>query len=141
MQTDLLRKAMSARDSNTQTGTQDKTVQAGFLQDELMQELVQRKNSLESLVTEGGAEIPANISTMTSSNTLRDCVEQTLRNYFTHLDGQAVTNVYEMVLAEVEAPLLEVAMSYTQQNQCKAAELLGLSRGTLRKKLQQYGLL
>lgn len=72
---------------------------------------------------------------------LRDCVERAVTNYFQHLDGQDVTDVYEMVLAEVEAPMLEVVMKYTRHNQTKAANLLGLNRGTLRKKLKQYGLL
>jgi Fis family transcriptional regulator len=46
-----------------------------------------------------------------------------------------------MVLAEVEAPLLEEIMHYTRNNQTKASQMLGLNRGTLRKKLKQYGLL
>jgi len=46
-----------------------------------------------------------------------------------------------MVLAEVEAPLFESVMAYTKDNQTRASELLGLNRGTLRKKLKQYGLL
>ena len=62
-------------------------------------------------------------------------------NYFKHLDGQAVTEVYDMGWAEVEAPMLEVVMKYTRHNQTKAAQVLGLNRGTLRKKLKQYGLL
>ena len=62
-------------------------------------------------------------------------------NYFKHLDGQPVTEVYDMVLAEVEAPMLEIVMKYTRHNQTKAAQVLGLNRGTLRKKLKQYGLL
>jgi len=74
-------------------------------------------------------------------HTLRECVEETLQKYFTHLDGHDVSNVYEMVISEVEAPLLEVVLRYTHHNQSKAAELLGLNRGTLRKKLKQYGLL
>lgn len=74
-------------------------------------------------------------------DTLRDCVEKTMRNYFTHLDGQPVTDVYQMVLSEVEAPLLETVLEYTRGNQTKAAIVLGLNRGTLRKKLKQYGLL
>lgn len=73
--------------------------------------------------------------------TLRDCVEQALKNYFEHLDGQDVTDVYDMVLAEVEAPLLESVMDYVKGNQTRASEVLGLNRGTLRKKLKQYGLL
>ena len=73
--------------------------------------------------------------------TLRDSVERSMNNYFTHLDGQDVTDVYQMVLSEVEAPLLETVMVYVKGNQTKAATLLGLNRGTLRKKLKQYGLL
>ncbi len=73
--------------------------------------------------------------------TLRDSVEVAMNNYFSHLDGQQVTDVYQMVLSEVEAPLLETVMKYTRNNQTKASVLLGLNRGTLRKKLKQYGLL
>ena len=75
------------------------------------------------------------------SQTLRDNVHRALRNYFAHLDGQPVTDVYQMVLSEVEAPLLETVMEYTRGNQTKASVLLGLTRGTLRKKLKTYGLI
>ena len=75
------------------------------------------------------------------SQTLRDSVERALQNYFDHLDGQSVVNIYDMVLSEVEAPLLETVMKYTRDNQTKASEVLGLNRGTLRKKLKQYGML
>ena len=73
--------------------------------------------------------------------TLRGSVEQALSNYFAHLEGAPATDVYNMVLAEVEAPLLETVMNYVKGNQTKASELLGLNRGTLRKKLKQYDLL
>ena len=73
--------------------------------------------------------------------TLRGSVEKALRNYFAHLDGQDVCDVYNLVLSEVEAPLLETVMNYVKGNQTKASELLGLNRGTLRKKLKQYDLL
>lgn len=76
-----------------------------------------------------------------NASTLRDCVESTLSNYFAQLDGAPVTDVYQLVLTEVEAPLLEQVLKYTRNNQTKASELLGLNRGTLRKKLKQYGLL
>lgn len=75
------------------------------------------------------------------AQTLRDSVDVAMSNYFSHLDGQQVTDVYQMVLSEVEAPLLEAVMKYTRNNQTKASVLLGLNRGTLRKKLKQYGLL
>lgn len=77
----------------------------------------------------------------THNPSLRDSVEITVSNYFQHLDGQDVTDVYDMVMSEVETPLLEVVMKYTRHNQTKAAQVLGLNRGTLRKKLKQYGLL
>lgn len=73
--------------------------------------------------------------------TLRDDVEKALSNYFAQLDGAPVTDVYQLVLSEVEAPLLEQVLKYTRNNQTKASVLLGLNRGTLRKKLKQYGLL
>jgi Fis family transcriptional regulator len=72
---------------------------------------------------------------------LKECVKQTMEQYFCQLDGQPVTNIYEMVLSEVEAPLLQVVMNVCQGNQCRAADMMGISRGTLRKKLQQHGLL
>ncbi|WP_460232088.1 DNA-binding transcriptional regulator Fis [Aurantivibrio plasticivorans] len=87
---------------------------------------------------------PSNVTsfaTISKNQSLRDCVEQSMDNYFKHLDGQPVTDVYDMVLAEVEAPMLEIVMKHTRHNQTKAAQVLGLNRGTLRKKLKQYGLL
>ena len=77
---------------------------------------------------------------MTSAE-LKLNVEKALENYFAHLDGQPITDLYQLVLAEVEAPLLESVMSYTKDNQTKASTILGLNRGTLRKKLKQYGML
>lgn len=72
--------------------------------------------------------------------TLRNCVESSLRNYFQQLDGLPVTGLYELVLAEIESPLMEAVMDYTRGNQTQASKLLGLNRGTLRKKLKTYGL-
>ena len=72
---------------------------------------------------------------------LRNSVTSSVRDYLAQLDGQLGSDVYVMVLAEVEAPLLEEIMTYTRGNQTKASRMLGLNRGTLRKKLKQYGLL
>jgi Fis family transcriptional regulator len=80
-------------------------------------------------------------TSVAQGQTIRDSVAIALNNYFSHLDGQEVFDVYDMVLAEVEAPLLEAVMKYTRKNQTKASTLLGLNRGTLRKKLKQYGML
>jgi Fis family transcriptional regulator, factor for inversion stimulation protein len=82
-----------------------------------------------------------NVDSVAQQQSLRGCVEQAMENYFTNLDGQNVSDVYEMVMAEVEAPMLEIVLKYTRHNQTRAAQVLGLNRGTLRKKLKQYGLL
>lgn len=76
-----------------------------------------------------------------NTQTLRDSVELAMNNYFENLDGQDVNDVYQMVMSEVEAPMLEVIMRHTRDNQTRASQILGLNRGTLRKKLKQYGLL
>lgn len=72
---------------------------------------------------------------------LRESVNRALDNYFAQLDGQPASNLYDLVLSEVEAPLLEAVMRYTENNQTQASSLLGLNRGTLRKKLKQYDLI
>ena len=69
------------------------------------------------------------------------CVERALEAYFADLDGEPTSELYALVLAEVEAPLLATVMRRVNNNQSVAAKTLGLNRGTLRKKLKQYGLL
>ncbi len=72
---------------------------------------------------------------------LRDFIEQTLENYFQHIDPNLPpTQLYNLVLEEVELPLLKCSLDFTKGNQCKAALMLGISRSTLRKKLKLYGL-
>ena len=71
---------------------------------------------------------------------LRDQVYEALRIYFHNLGDQQPSNLYDLVLREVEPPLLEIVMQRTRGNQTKAADLLGINRGTLRKKLRRYGL-
>jgi len=74
------------------------------------------------------------------STELHDCVRRTLNRYFRDLDGQAPHAIYDMVLAAVERPMLEVVMKQAEGNQTVAAEMLGISRSTLRRKLAQYNL-
>ena len=71
---------------------------------------------------------------------IRACVSEALETYFRHLNGHECDGLYKLVLTEVEVPLLEAVLRYCSGNQTKAAQLLGINRGTLRKKLQQYGL-
>lgn len=68
-------------------------------------------------------------------------VQQAVEQYFVELEGENTTNLYQTILQEVERPLLEVVLKQAQGNQSKTAKILGLNRGTLRKKLQQYDLM
>jgi Fis family transcriptional regulator len=69
---------------------------------------------------------------------LRDAVRDSLARYFDQLDGTAPNDLYQLVLQQVEQPLFEATLRHTGGNQSKAAQLLGISRSTLRKKLAQY---
>ena len=71
---------------------------------------------------------------------LNECVGNAIKTYFEQLDGHQTANLYDMLLAEVEAPLFKATLAHTDGNQSRAAEILGLNRGTLRKKLKTYGL-
>lgn len=97
-----------------------------------------RAEPLNPSPTTGAANDVAEEATVPS---LRDAVTSAVRAYLKDLDGQLSTDVYQMVLAEMEAPLLEEIMTYTKHNQTKASHMLGLNRGTLRKKLKQYHLI
>jgi Fis family transcriptional regulator len=71
---------------------------------------------------------------------LRECVRDALSGYFRQLDGHDVCDLFELVMGEVEAPLLESVLEHTRGNLTRAAAILGINRGTLRKKLKQYSL-
>ncbi len=71
---------------------------------------------------------------------LADSVKSSLDQYFKDLDGESPHALYDMVLGCIEKPLLEYIMQHATGNQSKAAEILGLNRNTLRKKLQQYNI-
>ena len=68
-------------------------------------------------------------------------MNQSLVTYFDQMGDEMPTGLYEMVISEVERPLLSHVMQQAQNNQCKAAQMLGLNRGTLRKKLKHYQLI
>lgn len=74
------------------------------------------------------------------SFSLKESVRKALHDYFTQLDGSSAVDVYDLVLSEVEAPLVETVMHYAKGNQSLAARWLGLSRGTLRKLLGKYNI-
>lgn len=84
---------------------------------------------------------PYSINSAEQGHTLRGSVTKSLRDYFANLEDASVSDLYNLVISEVEAPLLESVMNFVKGNQTRASEMLGLNRGTLRKKLKQYDLL
>lgn len=72
---------------------------------------------------------------------LCDLTEQALGTYFANLNGHAPGALYDLVMQEVERPLFRAVMEFTHGNQTQAATILGINRGTLRKKLKTYELL
>lgn len=72
---------------------------------------------------------------------LSTLTDEALRGYFATLNGHRPGDLYQLVIGEVERPLLNAVMSYTNGNQSEAAEILGINRGTLRKKLKTYKLM
>ena len=71
---------------------------------------------------------------------LREHAETALGAYFERLNGHRPAGLYDLVMREVEEPLFRAVMRYTDGNQVRAAEILGINRGTLRRKLEDYGL-
>jgi Fis family transcriptional regulator len=78
---------------------------------------------------------------MSRSDDISDCVRRALERYFKDLDGEKPTGVYDMVLRNVERPMLEIVMKHADGNQTLAAEMLGINRNTLRRKLTDHDLL
>ncbi|MDQ7076048.1 MAG: helix-turn-helix domain-containing protein [Gammaproteobacteria bacterium] len=71
---------------------------------------------------------------------LKVCLQAELEHYFNALGDQHPSDLYKMVIGEAEQALLGIVMQRTRNNQSKAAEILNINRGTLRKKLKMYGL-
>lgn len=65
-------------------------------------------------------------------------VKKAVDSYFSQLNGHQASGLYALVIKEVEKPLIEATLAHTGHNQTKAAKALGLSRSTLRKKMEQY---
>ena len=69
-----------------------------------------------------------------------DAVKSSIKRYLHELEDTEPSEMYAMVLSQIEQPLLESVLEHTGGNQSRAAEYLGLNRGTLRKKLRIYNL-
>jgi Fis family transcriptional regulator len=83
---------------------------------------------------------PAKHTTNGHSVPLRSLTEQALDSYFATLNGHAPGHLYDLVMREVEEPLFRAVLDYSAGNQSRAADILGINRGTLRKKLRVYGI-
>ena len=71
---------------------------------------------------------------------LRSQAEEALQCYFETLNGHRPAHLYDLVMREVEEPLFKVVMGHVDGNQSRAADILGINRGTLRKKLKEFGI-
>jgi Fis family transcriptional regulator len=108
---------------------------------------VQNGNTTKKLWDERGLQSrgdiihqPSKASNM-SKESIQEVVQKSLEEYFNDLGEQQASNIYEMVVRTVEKPILEVVMLRADGNQSHAAQMLGINRNTLRKKLQEHGLL
>ena len=77
---------------------------------------------------------------MIEENEIAACVRRSLNRYFKDLDGELPSEVFNMVISAVEKPLLAYILDRAEGNQTRAAEMLGINRNTLRKKMREYGL-
>ena len=82
-------------------------------------------------------EVPDN----RKSEPLRTCVKEAVEKYFLHLDGHEASELFDLVMSEVESPLFETVLAQANGNQSRAAAMLGINRATLRKKLKRYNLI
>jgi Fis family transcriptional regulator len=83
----------------------------------------------------------ANKNENSGSKSLHKHTEEALEIYFESLNGDSPGDLYDLVMGEVERPLFKAVLDYTHGNQSQAAGILGLNRGTLRKKLRYYSLI
>ena len=74
---------------------------------------------------------------MSRNTDLADAVKRSLERYFRDMDGEKPTAIYDMVLKNIERPLIEMVLGKVAGNQSAAAVMLGIDRNTLRKKIQQ----
>jgi Fis family transcriptional regulator len=92
-----------------------------------------RMNALQPLRVDTTAAID-------TAPALSECVTRALRRYLQHADGALATDLYHLVLAEVEAPMLREVLRHADGNLTRASEILGITRATLRKKLAEHRL-
>src|ERR1700722_2191932 len=83
-------------------------------------------------------ETPLTKQLDTNAKGLQDLVYDVVNNFLNTSKGKPLTNLYDLILQEIEPPLLKLVMEKNRGNQLQAAKILGISRGTIRKKLLRY---
>ena len=103
---------------------------------------VAKKKSQRSatLARARNGHVARTVSVLSEAVPLRNHAERALTDYFANLNGHRPARLYDMVLREVEEPLIRTALTYSSGNQSQAAGILGINRATLRKKLREFGL-
>ena len=101
------------------------------------------KEKLQSKSKRSRDAKPANNSSNGTliDHSLKESTETALKEYFKTLNGSAPNDLYKLVINEVELPLMEAVMAFTNKNQSQAADILGINRSTLRKKLKLFELI
>jgi len=90
------------------------------------------------MMTEVEIKRNADSATQEQQHGLQDVVYAKVTRFLAENKSKSIQNLYDMILCEVEPPLLQAAMEKRRGNQLQAAKMLGISRGTIRKKLQRY---
>ena len=71
-------------------------------------------------------------------SSLQEVLTQQVHQYLAEMKDKNITDLHSIVLEQVEEPLFKAVIEHSKYNQSKAAEILGLSRGTLRTRLKHY---
>lgn len=77
---------------------------------------------------------------LTKQNNISDCVRDSLKTYFSDMGDHEISNLYDLIISQVEKPLFEAVLEHTRGNMTRASRELGLNRGTLRTRLKKYGI-
>ena len=88
----------------------------------------------------GNKKIPQKKRKERRKKSIHYCVESALNLYFEDMDGHDPSDLYELIISQTEEPMLKIVLKQTQGNITRSAEILGINRATLRKKLKKYAL-
>lgn len=76
----------------------------------------------------------------TTKSFLEQWLQKTVKQYVSHMNGHDNGHLYELIVSGVEKPLVEIVLQETGGNRTQAANILGINRNTLRKKIKEYDL-